>query len=227
MTSKSPWTKSRQAELGKHAEQQLDLDAAARIGERDGERLRTVGLGVGVGGGQARQVVLTLADLVAHVAQIAAEGAVAVAHDEHGAAQVAVALEGELLRQDVERVGARLGLVGARAASAAVRIGEQVPHIALGAGTVIQMQQVAEPVRLHLVGRVPRVQREGTGRLVDENGHRLRSISPCRNRWDSRARSVHAAGILRHLGPDSGAQVPGAISYICYAYVASYASNVA
>ena len=139
---------------GQHAVQQLDLEAQPLVGKRDGQRLGVVCVRIGVGGGQAGERVLAAAHLVARVAQVAAEGALGVADDQQRAAQVAVALERELLGQDVERIGAALDVMGRRAAAAAVGERGQIGHLALAARTVVQVREVPDFVDLHLVGRV-------------------------------------------------------------------------
>ena len=148
-------------DLGQHAVEQLDLEAQARVGEGDREGLGAVGLVLGVGGGKARQAVLAGTDLVADVAQVAAEGAVGAADHEQRAPHVARALEGVLLGQDVERVGAVGHVVRAAAHAAAVGIGDEVGQVALGAGAVVEVEEVAVLVHLHLVGGCCGVDGEG------------------------------------------------------------------
>ena len=62
----------------------------------------------------------------------------------------------ELLRQDVERIGAVRNIVRAAAHAAAVAVREEVGQIPLRACAIVEMEQVAVLVNLHLIGGVIR-----------------------------------------------------------------------
>ena len=156
---------------GEHAVEKLDLEPEPLVAQGDRERLRPGCLAVGVHGGQPLEGVLAGADLMAVVAQVAPERPLGVAHHQKRAAHVARPLEGELLRQHVERVGALADVRGLPAHAAAVGVGEQIAHVAFAARPVVQVEQVSVLVDPHLVRRSIRVQREGPRAAVVDYRH--------------------------------------------------------
>ena len=88
---------------------------------------------------------------MAAIAQLTAEGAVRVAHDEQRAAEVSAALGGKLLRQRVERIRPVVAGGAGIAGEAAVGIAQQIVHMALAARPVVEVQEISERVGLQLI----------------------------------------------------------------------------
>ena len=131
----------------------------------------TIGLIIAVHGGKPGQAILSRADLVAYITKVASEGAARVAHGEQGATHVSRSLEGKLLRQHVERIRAVVYVVGAPAHAAAIRVRHEIGHVPVCTCAIVQMQQKAIRIRLHLIRRGTGREREDPGRVIEAYGH--------------------------------------------------------
>jgi len=120
---------------------------------------------------QPRQAVFSRQDGVPLVAQVAAAGAVRVLYGQAGGAVVPGSLDGKFLGKGVQGVGAVFaGVVGGSGKTAVVK-GQEIIRRAAYGGAVVEMQQAAVAVCLHLVGGTVCLQGKDSRCLVKLNRH--------------------------------------------------------
>ena len=146
---------------GQHTVEQRHPHAAAFIFKLNAQGLTLVLLRLGIDRGQAGKGVLPALDAVAPIAQVAAPGAALVPQAQKRGAIVAAALDGKLLGQHVQGIGPIQARVIGVAGKAPVGILEQIVHAALAAPSVVQVQQIAVAVQLHLIRAVVGMERKG------------------------------------------------------------------
>ena len=128
-------------------------------------------------GGQALQLVFPRADPIARIAEIQQEAAVGLLPLRRAQAVVAYAAGGVLLGQGVQGVDpVRSGAAGV-GGEAPVRVLEQIAQIPIPEpGAVVEVEQDAVAVRLHLIGGAAGVQGKCPALLI-VNNHRVITLS--------------------------------------------------
>ena len=156
-----------------HAVEELHLHAGAGVPEDHPQRLPALA----VEGGQALQRVLPRANLVVRVPEIQQEAAVALLHLRPAEPVVPHAAGGVLLGQGVQGVDpVRPGAAGV-GGEAPVRVLEEVAQIPVPQpGAVVEVEEDAAAVRLHLVGGASGVQGKCPAPLI-VNNHRVITLS--------------------------------------------------
>ena len=159
-------------QMGQHAIEQLDLETQTLIAQGDRKGFGIV-IRTSVDGRKTFQLILARMDLVAHIAQIAPKGSLGITHHQKGTAHVARPLHRELLRKEVERVATVCSLLVGRGGGAPVEARGHIVHDAFGAAAVVEVQQAANVVDLHLVGGVIGVDGERFAVLVKGDRHEV------------------------------------------------------
>ena len=120
---------------------------------------------------QPFQTVFTIQNSVTGKSQITSVRPVSVFHSKGRASHVACSRYGELLRKQIQRIGAVSAAVIYIGGKSSVRVRKQVLHRAPAPSSVVKMQEHAVFVRLHLICRISSMYCKKPSVLSNRNRH--------------------------------------------------------